>query len=363
MRVIFIFLLAYSNIVNAQDSSCHNKLGVWLWHVETTGLSHELLANNLSNLGVQRIYVKVADGRVNPDRWTELVDTGLVRTYKEKGLEVWAWSYNYPENDSLQAEALYMAAQTGYDGFVVDVEIEFDANPLALHNLFFAFYQAKARAVNDGIAVDTFNLYCTTWGNPQDHNFGIGIINPYVTGFMPQTYVEVWSSNHIDRITECIEEGDAEYALLGATRPIHHICATQDGSMTPDQINEFVKASGGETSLWRIPGGGTPLSIWQDWQEVEWEQDFCEGLVDTEAISSPDFSVYPNPTYGQITFSGLSTSANSSLLVYNSSGQLIKSIAIGSNQSLDLSGLASGMYWVKPESDGMRVEPVKVVVW
>ncbi len=359
MKYIALLLcLTCSTLSYAQDDSC-SKLGVWLWHIETTGFTHEILAPNLAALGVERIYVKVADGRVNTASWPELIDTDLVETYKAAGLEVWAWSYNYTENDSLQAEALYMAAKTGYEGYVVDVESEFDGKPMALLNLFFAFLKAKERAIDDGFAIDTFNTYCTTWGNPKDHNYSIGVINPYVTGFMPQTYVEVWTSYHSNiSITECIEDVNVEYAELGATKPIHHICATQDGSLTPDQINEFITASGSETSLWRIPGGGTSVGIWQDWQEVDWDQNFCADLTDTESISTPAYKVYPNPTDGLIYLEG--PTLYKSLLVYNNSGQLVKRVAAGSGQSFDLSGLESGLYWVKPDGEEVRIKAVLI---
>ena len=49
----------------------------------------------------------------------------MPQAYQSRGLECWAWSYNYTNNPVEQAEALYIAAQTGYEGFIVDVEVEF----------------------------------------------------------------------------------------------------------------------------------------------------------------------------------------------------------------------------------------------
>jgi hypothetical protein len=57
---------------------------------------------------------------------------------------------------------------------------------------------------------------------------------------------------------------------LGATKPIHHIVSTETGDISPAQIEAFLAASGPETSVWRVPGGGTPTSIWDDWAAVDW---------------------------------------------------------------------------------------------
>ena len=133
----------------------------------------------------------------------------------------------------------------------------------------------KIGAIQDGFASDTFQLNCTTWGNPLDHNFHIELIDPHVDAFMPQTYVEQWGSTFVDNLEYWIEVGNEEYASLGATKPIHHIVATQDGDLTADHLNRFITTSGGETSIWRIPGGGTSLDLWDDWRGVDWHRDFC----------------------------------------------------------------------------------------
>ncbi len=301
MKNLFVaFLVSYSFVLQAQDC---NKLGVWMWHFEITGFdSHEALADSLVNMGIKRIYVKVADGTINTTIWPELIDTTLISTYHNAGMEVWAWSYNYPNNFDAQAEALSMAAHTGYDGFVIDVEMQFDNKPLETEDLFSAFYNAREQAIEDHIIDEDFKIYCTTWGNPKDHQFSIDKIDPYVDGYMPQTYVEIWGQSYLDNITFWIEEGNKEYAELGATKPIHHITAMESGHMSADQVNEFIAASGPETSIWRIPGGGTPLSIWEQWDAVEWDYNFCDPTHIDFKIEH-EISVYPNPAASHINIS------------------------------------------------------------
>jgi len=317
-----------------------NQLGVWLWHVERTGFTHDILAYNLASADVKRVYVKVADGRVNPTRWTELVDRELVDTYRAAGVSPWAWSYNYTDNYEEQARAVYMAAETGYDGFVVDVEMEFDGKAQELEQLFAAFHDSKLQAIADGYADEDFSLYVTTWGNPKDHNFSITSMDPYVDGYMPQTYVEYWGTSYVNNITYWIQEGNREYKELGATKPIHHIASTATGVMTPELIDEFIAASGPETSLWRVPGGGVDFSVWEDWNQVDWNKDFCESTSIVPVQSSP--LLYPNP-FRESLFIG--DYSNSSYRLYNLMGELVMKLEKGWNYNLE--ALPAGSYILK----------------
>jgi len=296
-----IFLLCICTVLAAQ-SDCDNKLGAWIWYVELTGMdTHENVADSLSSVGIKRVYTKVADGSVDSIWWPEIVDQGVIEAYHDQDMEIWAWSYNYPDNDAAQAEALYLAAKTGYDGYVVDVESEFDGKAEPLSSLFVAFYNARQQAIDDGYITEDFKIYCTTWGNPDDHNFRIDLIDPWVDGYMPQTYVEIWSNaSLLPDLEYWIEVGTQEYIDLGATKPIHHMTATENNIMTGDELNRFMKIAGPEFSIWRIPGGGTPNEIWDDWNEVEWDYDFCE-LTNVEVtLTASNVKVFPTITQGQI---------------------------------------------------------------
>jgi len=337
--VNFIILFLCFVHLSAQNNLC-NKLGAWLWYIENTDFpSHSALAARLSSLDISRVYVKVADGKVNPDVWPELEDKMVVDAYKQKGIEVWAWSYNYPGNDSLQAEALYLAAKTGYQGFVVDVETEFDNKSLELRSIFSAFDKAKKRAINENLVSDDFSLYVTTWGNPIDHNFKISEMDPFVNGYMPQTYVENWGPSYMDNIPKWIEEGNKEYKQLGATKPIHHIISTEKGILTAAQINNFFEYSGGETSIWRIPGGNVPQNIWNTWQDVNWKRNFCTSSVNDDL--KEQIFVYPNPAFDVIHFEG----DFESFFIATYLGDVI--MRRSRINHVDISSLKAGMYIVK----------------
>ena len=344
--LLLIFSISYSS--TAQLDSCQNRLGAWLWFIDITGFdTHGEIADTLSSLGVKRIYVKVADGTINPTIWPELNDAQLVQDYQARGLEVWAWSYNYPtSDDSLQAEALYQAAESGYEGFILDVESEFDGDSTNLADLFQAFNDARQRATNDGVITEGFPIGCTTWGNPIDHNFRIDVIDPYVDAFFPQTYVENWGGSFIDQLAYWIDVGNQEYADLGATKPIHHIVSTEQGIITSEEINEFIQVSGPQTSIWRIPGGGVPQSIWNTWRDVDWNFDFCNITSTNDDFEKLNVRLFPNPTSDFLYFKN----ENIPLLsfeIINAQGKVMHQGILSNSNQIDVSQLPKGIYFFK----------------
>jgi hypothetical protein len=276
---VVALLLSLSKITYAQQSC--NKFGAWLWYLELTKFkSYESLADTLASLGVKRIYIKVANGKIDSAKWTEINDKSVPAIFAERGIEAWAWSYNYPGNEARQAEALYRSAKAGYKGYVVDIESQYDGKPVAARNLFLSFENAKNRARNEGVISDDFPLYCTTWGNPTAHRFPIATINQYVDAFMPQTYVENWGAGNIITLESTIDNVNEEYRLLGSTKPVHHIVSTEKGIMSAHEVNRFMTYAGPESSVWPIPGTNTSLFLWNTWNDLAWNYDYCSGNRD-----------------------------------------------------------------------------------
>jgi hypothetical protein len=301
MRLLQILVVSTIMLLtqNIKSQPC-NKLGAWLWYLEITGFENfEKLADSLSQLGVKRIFVKVADGSVDSTKWPELIDESIPKIFEEKGIEAWAWSYNYPNNYINQAKALFFAARSGYKGYIVDVEMQFDGNRPALNAIFSAFHDVKQGLIDNQMIPDSFKLYCTTWGNPMDHNFYIDAIDPYVDGYMAQTYVENWGNSYMNQLEKWIEAGTEEYKSLGATKPVHHIVSTEKGIITVDQINRFIRTAGEETSVWPIPGNNTSLSLWNIWRQIDWNVDFCLPSFTYNSYIEPTF-FYPNPARDMI---------------------------------------------------------------
>lgn len=338
--LVALFLLLFTFSLKAQQASC-NKLGAWLWYLELTKFKdYESLADTLQNLGIKRIYIKVANGKVDTVKWTELVDATIPKIFEERGIEAWAWSYNYPGNEKQQANALYKAAKAGYKGYVIDVEAQFDRKPLAAAKMFKAFDAAREKATQEKYIDRDFLVYCTTWGNPRAHNFPISTINQYVDGFMPQTYVENWGGDHIMLLEGTIDRVNEEYKSLGATKPIHHIVSTEKGTISPTEVNRFITYAGPETSVWPIPGTNTSLLLWHTWNNVEWDFDFCnDSYANYTAKLKPEPDVKKAPHKHEIHVN----EPVSSVQILNASGQVVADI-LNPGNVIDISNLVRGKY-------------------
>lgn len=333
--LFLFFLVLFLQPAMGQDDC--NKLGAWLWYIEITDLAnHTRLADSLHRIGVGRIYVKVADGKPNTTTWPELADTSLVKTYKNRGIEVWAWSYNYPGNEAQQAVALRMAAATGYQGYVVDVESEFDNKATQLTALFAAF-----RAQRDTVRMQKpdFALYCSTWGNPMDHNFAVGSIDTHVDAFMPQTYVEEWGQTYMDNAAYWVRYGTDEYRSLGTTKPIHHTISVVRGKIKAAQVDEFIEASGPETSVYVVPGQNTTPGLWAStWTRINWKRDFCPTGV-SNPFGYSRLRLTPNPASDIISFSP--SVEVKSIQIFGSDAS---PVAVGTGDQADISALVPGFY-------------------
>ncbi|WP_269532268.1 C39 family peptidase [Chitinimonas sp. BJYL2] len=267
------FYLQVQGAATPPPSNVTNKYGVWLFYADALGKTHTQLADQLKAQGVKRIYIKIADGTNACSLFPDACSKATTDIYRSRGIEPWAWAYNYPGNNAAQADALYQAAKYGYVGFVTDIEVEFDRKTTELSSLLQAMQAARTRAKTDGyVPGGVFPLGATTWGNPTDHGMRVDIIDQYVDFHMPQTYVEVWGSTYMADPKRWIEAGNCEYRNLGATKPIWHIVSTEYDTITSAQLEAFMTAAGPNASIWRIPGGGTPTTIWNDWAGINWQR-------------------------------------------------------------------------------------------
>lgn len=360
--IILFIIFSLSNSW-AQNNLC-NKLGAWVWVIEaTTCKSHKELADSLSKLGVKRVFMKVADGK-NFSNWPELDDKNLVATYKNKGLEIWAWTYNYPSNEAAQAEAILRAAKTGYQGFVVDVEMEFDKDSLGLYNLFFAFDKKKKEAIASGFATSNFELRVTTWGNPIQHFFNIKAMNPFVSAYMPQTYVEQWGLTYVQNMEQWMTQGELDYKKLGATKPIYHIVANEKtinttGALSATFLNRFIQKSGGETSIWRVPGGAISAQNWANWRGIDWKKDFCSPISTAQLTDFEDINIFPNPISSNFTIQ-INSEKETHVKISNLNGSLIYENEFSESVLIDSETWISGFYICQLTSNG-KFKTIKLI--
>ena len=269
------FYLRVASTVVPPNTTITNKYGAWLFYADGLGLTHTQIADKLKAQGVKRIYIKIADGSSACSLFPDACLKSTTDIYRSRGIEPWAWAYNRPDNYIAQADALYQAAKFGYVGFVTDIEIEFDGQTSALDSMFQAFQTARAQAKNAGYiagATSSFPIGATSWGNPQYHGMRVDIMDKYVDFHMPQTYVEVWGSSYMADPKKWIETTNCEYRSMGANKPIWNIVSSETGAITGAQLDAFMTAAGPNASIWRIPGGGTPTSIWNQWAQVNWNR-------------------------------------------------------------------------------------------
>ncbi len=258
--------------------SSGNAMGVWVWYLEGTGYSsHSALARDIAATGARRVYLKVADGAYDPAKWPEVDDAAVPQAYKARGLEVFAWAYNYPGNEAAQAKALSRAARAGYQGFVTDVEVEFDRKPAEVRRFFQALSAGRDEARRNGWAGPGFKLYACSWGNPKDHGMAVDVMDEYVDAHLPQTYVETWGGTWLSNIANTIAVGTREYRDLGVKKPIFHVVSNERRGISVAQLNTFVaeaskQANSGsavnEVSVWRVPNAGS--AIWADLRAIRW---------------------------------------------------------------------------------------------
>lgn len=251
-----------------------SKVGAWLWFIEQTGLTHVQLADRLKGLGIGRIYIKINDGAGSCAAWPELCDASLAAIYKSRGIEPWAWSYNYPGNVTAQAVSIQRAIENGYAGYVLDLETEFNGDGRAgdLAALLTAFAKTRTstlqRLKREG---SHFPMHVTTWGNPADQGMRVDVIDRYVDAHMPQTYIEAWKGTYLSNPEASVKAATCEYRRMGAKKPIHHIVNTEEGIIQAGTVNRFLKVGGAQASVWRIPGVESPAAIWPTWRAVDWK--------------------------------------------------------------------------------------------
>ena len=104
-------------------------------------------------------------------------------------------------------------------------------------------------------------------------------------------------------------------------------------------------------SAWR----GDANEIWDDWNEIEWDYDFCESTSTTELISTTYSNVYPTLTTTNVIIE--STIPIDRIYIIDMWGRIIKS----SEDNVDFTTLPSGQYILQLYLQNQTVESHKVI--
>lgn len=102
--------------------------GNFIWKIlECEGGNVNAIASLSKEAGFTHLLIKIADGvySYNMPSSGDLVPP-LVRALHSKGIQAWGWQYLYGNNPTGEADrAIQRLRQTGVDGFVLDVEVEY----------------------------------------------------------------------------------------------------------------------------------------------------------------------------------------------------------------------------------------------
>lgn len=102
--------------------------GYFIWKIlECEGGNVTAIANLAQQAGFTHLLIKIADGiySYNVASGNDLVPP-LVRALHNRGIQAWGWHYLYGDNPTGEADrAITRLRQTGVDGFVLDVEVEY----------------------------------------------------------------------------------------------------------------------------------------------------------------------------------------------------------------------------------------------
>jgi hypothetical protein len=83
----------------------------------------------------------------------------------------------------------------------------------------------------------------------------------------------------------------------------------------------------------------------------------CTGLYEKEKTASP-FLVYPNPSNGNFI---IKTESNTDLTITDALGRTVRSASLNTNEQLEVTGLANGLYFITGKSNN-AYHKVKVVI-
>ena len=80
-------------------------------------------------------------------------------------------------------------------------------------------------------------------------------------------------------------------------------------------------------------------------------------LTSTNELTGAQFSLYPNPVIDFISIEGLDQNVN--LRVYNTNGQIVKTINNSNASRIDVSGLERGLYFINSPAFSQSISFVK----
>jgi len=236
-------------------------------------------------------------------------------------------SYNLPDYDSV-AKQIYRENMPGYIIKMVDAR--------TLTPLFGA-------------------LHCISKEIPQERL--LKIVHEKVEG--PQAYASDFAITCLANCDSLVEQMWLHYKVNDATEfqttPIHLVCPTHygviEGLLPTDTVHYFIEGrSGLNTVTYPLSSPEGYFTFWFD-------------MVNTDALvdSHADYSVYPNPSSGNITIKAPAKHEKLHISLSNMQGKLVYQNTVNTLQTIDLGNdIEPGIYFMQIQSDS-GLKTLKVI--
>jgi len=244
------------------DPARPNRFGVVLGDVQAQGWDHATLATELGALGVDRVYLHVADGVPDCAVVPLLCDESVPAAYRAAGIEPWGWANAAPGDERAQADLIFELVPRGYWGVVLRVGEPFRGQAQALDDLLLGWLLARNECAG-GAQHEGGEFPILAWLPPSPDAGGLVTedLEEKADGFVPLAPDGV----------------DASYCAwrTGTSKPIHPMVPFD----SPDPLGPQLVAAGREALLYGIPDADDDAG-WQrlgaiDWAANEFSEPVC----------------------------------------------------------------------------------------
>lgn len=249
------------------DLNRENDLGVWLEGLGGTGYdTHADLAARLAPLGVKRVFLKVADGSADCEVWPDNCDPDVPAAWHAAGIQVWAWSVVRPRDADIQALALTLAADTGYDGYVVHLAPEWADQTAGFDAVFQAFKRELDESITADRVPDAWELRASIPADAAEAGWDLAALDGWVTAVHPRLEEAEAAADPAG----AVEAARCALRDGGLTVPLHPMVDTTGGSLGAAGLDALFAAAGREGSAWKVPAADDLGGTWATWEAADW---------------------------------------------------------------------------------------------
>ncbi|EDX82829.1 Putative peptidoglycan binding domain protein [Synechococcus sp. PCC 7335] len=227
--------------------------GVWIWVLSEIDRNY---LEKLKERGVERVYLKVFDGKSNPKFWRFQCTSEIIERFNNEGIEVYGWGYHYGTQDiTAQVSAIQEALDCGISGYVIDIETE--AENVNTHPYVGSLLEQLRQHIGSR------KLGYTSFGHPQFHpNIPWKLLDQHCDLAFPQIYFEKFrfASTNEDEVQACLKA----HRDLNLQKPILPIWGSESDARAPSSAGELQSylARFPGSSVWRIPRVGERGQAW-----------------------------------------------------------------------------------------------------